>query len=61
MTCSFCGKHESDVKQLIAGPDVSICNECVILCVKILSDIAGEYSRDIESFKTLIHIGEIGG
>lgn len=37
--CSFCGKHESDVKRLIAGPgDVFICNECVALCADILDE-----------------------
>ena len=30
--CSFCGKCMHQVKQLIAGPEVYICNECVDLC-----------------------------
>ena len=34
--CSFCGKHQSRVGRLIAGPDVYICNECVQLCNGIL-------------------------
>lgn len=34
--CSFCGKGHSEVKKLIAGPGVYICNECVDLCVGIL-------------------------
>lgn len=34
--CSFCGKSHSEVKKLIAGPGVYICNECVDLCVSIL-------------------------
>jgi len=34
--CSFCGKGHSEVKKLIAGPGVYICNECVELCVSIL-------------------------
>jgi ATP-dependent Clp protease ATP-binding subunit ClpX len=34
--CSFCGKTQSEVKKLIAGPGVYICNECVTLCVSIL-------------------------
>ena len=34
--CSFCGKSHSEVKKLIAGPGVYICNECVELCVSIL-------------------------
>lgn len=36
MHCSFCGKHIDDVFYLIAGPDVYICNECVVLCVDII-------------------------
>ncbi len=34
--CSFCGKDESQVERLIAGPGVFICNECVTLCDEIL-------------------------
>lgn len=34
--CSFCGKSQHDVKKLIAGPTVFICNECVPLCMDIL-------------------------
>jgi ClpX C4-type zinc finger protein len=36
-SCSFCGKAQSDVLQLIAGPDAFICNECVQLCVGIVA------------------------
>jgi ATP-dependent Clp protease ATP-binding subunit ClpX len=35
--CSFCGKSYEDVKRLIAGPGVAICDECVRTCNKILS------------------------
>ena len=34
--CSFCGKSHSEVKKLIAGPGVYICNECIDLCSNIL-------------------------
>lgn len=37
-SCSFCGKLHSEVKKLIAGPDVYICNECVELCGGILQE-----------------------
>jgi ATP-dependent Clp protease ATP-binding subunit ClpX len=37
LTCSFCGKHQRKVNQLIAGPGVYICNECVDLCVEIIA------------------------
>jgi ClpX C4-type zinc finger len=34
--CSFCGKSRNEVKRLIAGPNVFICDECVALCNDIL-------------------------
>jgi len=37
-TCSFCGKDASQVKRLIHGPGVSICNECVSTCQELLKD-----------------------
>jgi len=36
MRCSFCNKPDSDVRKLIAGPKVFICDECVELCVTII-------------------------
>ena len=36
LNCSFCGKEQSKVKKLIAGPNIYICNECVDLCNDIL-------------------------
>ncbi len=36
--CSFCGKPQGEVKKLIAGPSVFICNECVALCNDIIKD-----------------------
>lgn len=36
--CSFCGKNQKEVKKLIAGPSVYICNECVSLCDEIIED-----------------------
>ncbi len=35
--CSFCGKSQHEVKKLIIGPTVFICNECLILCLEIAS------------------------
>ena len=35
--CSFCGKSQDEVRKLIAGPTVYICDECVILSLKIIS------------------------
>jgi ATP-dependent Clp protease ATP-binding subunit ClpX len=38
LKCSFCGKSQKEVKKLIAGPTVFICNECVELCNEIISE-----------------------
>jgi len=43
LSCSFCGKSQREVKKLIAGPTVYICDECIELCNDI---IAEEYSED---------------
>ena len=36
--CSFCGKSQHEVKKLIAGPSVFICDECIDLCIDIIRD-----------------------
>ncbi|MBM3350866.1 MAG: ATP-dependent Clp protease ATP-binding subunit ClpX [Betaproteobacteria bacterium] len=46
--CSFCGKSQHEVKKLIAGPSVFICNECVDLC----NDIIKEEVQNSESLKS---------
>ena len=33
--CSFCGKSQKEVKKLIAGPTVFVCDECVELCMDL--------------------------
>jgi ATP-dependent Clp protease ATP-binding subunit ClpX len=41
MRCSFCGKHQDAVEQLVAGgarPGTFICNECLELCRQIIAD-----------------------
>lgn len=48
LRCSFCGKTQNQVKRLIAGPNVSICNECVDLCNNILANELN--SDDTEDF-----------
>ncbi len=43
LKCSFCGHSQKQVRKLIAGPGVYICDECVVLCTEILDDeLAGE-------------------
>ncbi|MBS5949125.1 MAG: ATP-dependent Clp protease ATP-binding subunit ClpX [Clostridium sp.] len=45
LKCSFCGKNQEQVKRLIAGPGVYICDECIDLCSEIISD---EFEENIE-------------
>ena len=40
--CSFCGKSQHEVKKLIAGPSVFICDECIDLCTDIIREEAGK-------------------
>tara|TARA_A100001015_G_scaffold112607_1_gene125070 strand:- start:642 stop:1871 length:1230 start_codon:yes stop_codon:yes gene_type:complete len=49
LSCSFCGKQQSKVKKLIAGPNIYICNECVDLCNDIL--VEEEKSEADQSFE----------
>ena len=50
LTCSFCGKNQEEVRKLVAGPMVYICDECIELCNDI---IAEEYEK--EEFKRREH------
>ena len=45
LLCSFCGKSQEEVKKLIAGPSVYICDECIQLCNEIIDE---EYNRERE-------------
>ncbi|MEJ7624208.1 MAG: ATP-dependent Clp protease ATP-binding subunit ClpX [Pyrinomonadaceae bacterium] len=38
LACSFCGKSQNDVRKLIAGPGVYVCNECIDICNEIIND-----------------------
>lgn len=38
LRCSFCGKSQTEVKKLIAGPSVYVCNECIDICNEIIND-----------------------
>ena len=44
LKCSFCGKSQKQVKKLIAGPGVYICDECIDLCNEIIEEDLGESS-----------------
>ena len=45
LKCSFCGKVQEQVKRLVAGPGVYICDECIELCNEIIED---EFSEELE-------------
>ena len=45
LKCSFCGKNQDQVKRLIAGPGVYICDECIELCSDIIAD---EFEETVE-------------
>ena len=46
--CSFCGKNQKDVKKLIAGPAVYICDECIQLCSEIIEEENEQDSKSLE-------------
>ena len=49
LACSFCGKSQKEVKKLVAGPTVYICDECIGLCNDIIAEeIAGEEKKDLK-------------
>ena len=50
LLCSFCGKSQDEVKKLIAGPSVYICDECIQLCTEIIVE---EYGQETENDKGL--------
>lgn len=48
LRCSFCGKSQEEVKKLIAGPAVYICDECIELCNEIVEE---EYEKEAQTHK----------
>jgi len=55
--CSFCGKSHSEVKKLIAGPAVYICDECIEVCSSILEKELGETKNKVA--ETHINTGDV--
>ena len=51
--CSFCGRPQSQVRRLIAGPDVYICNECVDLCRDIIAEGMNAQDAEFEEDQSL--------
>lgn len=45
LKCSFCGKSQEMVANLVAGPRVYICNECVVVASKLIQDNAAETAQ----------------
>jgi len=60
LTCSFCGKSQEDVKKLIAGPSVYICDECIDLCKDIIAEESklDESATEKESLPKPVEIRE---
>lgn len=53
LKCSFCGKTQDQVRRLIAGPDVCICDECVELCEDIIREEFEEANEETTSIESL--------
>ena len=51
LRCSFCGKTQEQVRRLIAGPNVYICDECIELCADIIDEEPQHYSSVDEDFE----------
>src|SRR6056300_1703573 len=68
LKCTFCGKSQKQVRKLIAGPGVYICDECIELCNEIIEEELGEATlpvlaelpkpRDISAFLDEYVIGQ---
>lgn len=59
LLCSFCGKSQRQVKKLIAGPGVYICDECIDLCNEIIDEeLASPPSLDLENLPKPMEIYE---
>jgi ATP-dependent Clp protease ATP-binding subunit ClpX len=60
LLCSFCGKSQRQVKKLIAGPGVYICDECIDLCNEIIDEELTDAPRfELESLPKPLEINEI--
>jgi ATP-dependent Clp protease ATP-binding subunit ClpX len=62
LLCSFCGKSQRQVKKLIAGPGVYICDECIDLCNEIIDEeLTAPPSFDIENLPKPREIYDVRG
>jgi ClpX C4-type zinc finger len=54
LKCAFCKKSQHEVRKLIAGPEVFICDDCVDICREIIAeDLVGEAGREVEVVRTI--------
>ena len=56
LKCSFCGKSQKQVKKLIAGPGVYICDECVELCNEIIEERLAEAAEEAKDYGFVDHV-----
>lgn len=60
LKCSFCGKPQDQVKKLVAGPGVYICDECIELCNEIIEEeLSEEFGMDVGDIPKPVEIKEI--
>ncbi|HHW07052.1 MAG TPA: ATP-dependent Clp protease ATP-binding subunit ClpX [Clostridia bacterium] len=60
LKCSFCGKPQDQVKKLVAGPSVYICDECIELCNEIIEEeLSEEFGMDMGEIPKPVEIKEI--
>ena len=60
ISCSFCGKTQDQVKKIVAGPGVYICNECIDLCKEIIDEELNEAAPlDLDNIPTPVEIKKI--
>ncbi len=60
LLCSFCGKSQRQVKKLIAGPGVYICDECIDLCNEIIDEeLTAPPSFELESLPKPVEIYDV--
>ena len=54
LNCSFCGKSQREVKKLIAGPKVFICDECIGLCNDIIAEEVDRHTESLGEVRRVI-------
>ncbi|TGD25366.1 ATP-dependent Clp protease ATP-binding subunit ClpX [Companilactobacillus suantsaicola] len=60
ISCSFCGKTQDQVKKIVAGPGVYICNECIDLCKEIIDEeLSDSTPMDLDNIPTPVEIKNI--